>query len=363
LELVAGAMTAEWVVALDGEGLLHWFDRQLTAAGTSVLFGARPVVMVRGGVDPGICMLDDKGLKCATDPLDGFVKKLGVANTLGRGVVCPDGFVLVATADGIHVPTGDSKGKSVFLPVPIDNLPEGLGPIVHGPSGAVAVPVANGTAVRLLLPLGNNYDLTTMRHFDVPESELPGGVLGMALSEDMLYVAARDGKLVAVQLNGVPDSTDGNWSSRPKDSVGWTAGPVVSALGDVLVMDKSGNLLRINQGNKVEPTVWTGTDPFRSLHATPGGGVGGLGPASTLMALAPAEFYPWLQADTSIVSVGYALPGCQQPLDLHLGTGDGRALVVCPDALRLTVPPAPTDAASPWPTVHGPGGSGCYVGK
>ncbi len=223
LGVVTATMTSEWVAALTEDGTVRWFDEALDPAGESVLFGARGALAARGGEQPEVCALDERGLLCAAGPDSGFVSELKVVGAIGRGVVCSDGFSLVATGDAIYVP---AENHSNVLPVPIGELPDGLGPVVHRPSGAVAVPTGAGTAVKLLLPHSQIYDLTTLRDFDVHQSELPGGVLGMALSEEKLYVASRHGRLVAVQLDAVPESTDGNWTSQSMEAPQWVASSV-----------------------------------------------------------------------------------------------------------------------------------------
>jgi len=350
-------MTAKWVAALDTNGAVRWFDFELVQVGVADVEGAIGP-LYGDGKGQEVCLRGASGIVCSAGPGTEFETRLEVAGAVGRGAVCPDGFAVAITADALYVPKGNPTSSFAF---PIGELSPDLGPIVHRPTGTVAVPIDGGTAVRVLLPYGNIYDLTTRREFDVSKEELPGGILGMAFGEQELFVAARDARLVAVRLDAVPDSTDHNWAAQAKEQDAWASGPVVTALGDVLVLGSDAHLLHINQANKANPARWGSAIPFTDLHAIPGGGVSGLGTVQ-LLAQAPAELFPWLSTEAKNPFVGYPLTGCQAPMRLFLGGENGRALVTCKNALRLVVPPAPTDSGSQWPTAHGPDGSGCFMG-
>lgn len=358
VETVAATMTPEWVAALDKQGTVHWFDRELMPVGTSLVDGAEAPLMVVGDVS-GVCLRHANGIACATGPKAEFTNVLEVNEAIGRGAVCPDGFAALATTDAIHVPAGN---PDEILPVPIGDLPSEQGPVVHRPTGVLAVPINGGTAVRLLVPYGMHYDLTTMRDIDVPETELPGGVLGLALSEKELYIAARE-VLVVMRLDALPEVEAPAWTVKAEDVL-WVAGPVVAATGDVLVMDENFDLLRLNHADASGPGKWTGVGPLEGLHAILGGGICGLetGGTTALTALAPSSYFPGLDAHDTNTWVSYDLPDCAAPHSLTLGGYDGRALVACKGSLRILVAPAPTGSKSLWPTVRGPGGSGCFTG-
>ena len=359
--VAAAAMTSAWIVAVDSAGEVRWFDRDLRPVGTSVVEGGSPDQLVAHGAGGGVCLRTLTGLKCAAGPGSKFTDELDVAGAVGRYALCPDGSAALAADDVLHLVV---DGQKYLLPAPMGEMPAGIGPVIHRPSGAVAVPIDGGTAVRLLLPHGNSYDLTTLREFTVAEAELPGGVLGLALARDELYVAARGGRLHAIRIDAVPESTDLNWSTEAM-ATAWLAGPVVTVSREVLVVDENHDLLRIDQVHKGVAKVWACPGLLAELHVVPGDGVSGLrgNGAASLAALAPARFFPWLPAGDLYVTADYSLPDCQEARTLDLGGDDGRALVACTSGLRLVVPPAPADAEAPWPTTHGSGGSGCFQGE
>lgn len=356
--VVDAILTPTLVVALDESGQVRWFDRELESLGTSIVEGGATGQLVADG--GGACLRSPAGLVCASGPESGFSTVLEVDGATGRFARCPDGSMAMGRADILYLV---AHKQQYLLPVPMGEMPGDLGPVIHLPSGVIAVPIYAGAAVRLLVPLGQSYDLTTLREFDVGEAELPGGVLGLALSREELFVAARGGRLHAIRVDAVPDSTDLNWSTEAT-GISWVAGPVVTATGEVLVVDEEGNLLIIDQASKAAVKVVASPGPLEGLHAVQGG-ISGLlvGSGVELIALAPAGLFPWLPSDGLFTAVGYPLPGCEEAMTLALGDDDGLALVACKSGLRQVVQPIPMDSGSPWPTVHGIGGSRCYWDK
>jgi hypothetical protein len=334
-------------IAGGADGFWHQYEHGTQGWRTAgPLAVTQPSGLVVSGM--GRCLFGPGTVACCPATGGECVRLQTDVATTGQVAFCEDGVARFASSAGVILLGGKAE---VHLEAPIGQLPDHLGPVAHLPTDSLAVPVASGAAVALFQK--------GLLAREIAASQLPGGVLGMALDASMLYIAAAGGKLVAVGLGpGLLYADD--WQT-PDFQETWVAGPVLTGDGEVVVANADGELLFISQSNRSAPLTLAGVGLPRDLVALHGGAVAALvaQPAAVVTRRIPQEILPWLPTSGNLLEVTLPLANCV-PRRLLVGNKDGRMLVQCETELVLGVSPAPMDEDSPWPRGRGRGGAGCF---
>ncbi len=309
---------------------------------------ARPLLTADGRA----CLADAGGIWCEVAPGQSVERILSVEGALGRAAVCGSGARAMASAAGLVWSDG---GTPVVVPLEIGTLPETSGPMIHDPSGLVALPVESASEVVVVRPSGGGEVVGTL-----DATMIPGGLLGLGLDSDTLYVVSAGGMVATLDLSAAPEVVEG-WSlSGAVGELG--AGPVVESGGEVVVVGRQGTLYRASEKKRHVPESWDEVGALSALQALQWGGIMGIGgPGSPALHFhVPGAVLPWLPALSGRLHLQWESGACT-PLAATAAGAEGSAVVTCEEkgATGVVVPvPGATDV--PWPEAQGPGASRCY---
>ena len=271
----------------------------------------------------------------------------------GAPAFCSDGTVWVATEQNLL--EIDSAGNEQVLGVAAGKLDPALGPIVHTASHRIILPVQGGAAAAFLDSSMKEHALLGM----MGSSELPGGLLGMALEQEgMAFLVSRGGTVRGVDLAIYPLDTN-NWSSSLQDD-DLVAGPILISSTHLAVAGASGNVYLFSQAKRHQPGVAATVPGIRALVPLQWNGFALMAQGAQggeLVTAVDHRSFPWLPEWFGL-KLTFSDRLCNDGAIASVGQ-DGVLVVRCGDQLTGLIIPEVTPVEAPWPTPRGPGRSGC----